>query len=219
MDSSDCWCAVCGGSPPSEDSSGGTPQYAPTEEGSTASVAGTGCACEGSAASEAGSGGTQQDAPTNVGSAASEGLSPITAAESSDSGAASDGQWTDSTSFPVAFLSSADAEALIDLYAANPSLPLNIPGTQTPMVERSAYVYLPSSTSTFVIRSHRRGTRNRTEWMVGSWRWRCGAVRICFNRHRRLHTTKTERADPEGGTSQTVEHAQLQENFVTKYIA
>ena len=61
VDSSDCWCAVCGGSPPSVD--------------------GAGCACEGSATFEAGSGGTQQDASTNGGSAASEGLSPVTAPE------------------------------------------------------------------------------------------------------------------------------------------
>ena len=84
-------------------------------------------------------GGTPHYAPTDEGSAASEGLSPVTptsvrnAVESSNSGAESDGKesikpdsdnpWTDNTNFPDAFLSSADAQALVDSYTADPSLP------------------------------------------------------------------------------------------------
>ena len=79
------------------DSSGDTPHYAPTEEGSQASVDSSVVVRKGSAAPEAGSDGIlhngqdADDALTGGSSVTSEGLSPVTAAESGDSGAVSDG--------------------------------------------------------------------------------------------------------------------------------
>ena len=123
-----------------------TPRYAPTEGGSAASVGSSVCVCGGSAASK----GLSPVTPTSV----------RTAVESSDSGAASDGPWTDNTNFPVAFLSSADAQALVDSYAADPSLPR---WQRIPMFERSTHVHLPSSTSTFVVRTDACGHGNEKQ--------------------------------------------------------
>ena len=40
-----------------------------------------------------------------------------------------------------------------------------------------------------------------------------------YFKNKRLDPSKTTKANPEGGTSQTVERARLQENFVAKYTA
>ena len=176
------------------------------------------------------------DALTERGSAAFEGLSPVTAAESSDSKAASDGQPVYNhllkhlmgertvninriadlcepfPIIPVAFLSSADAQGIVDSYAENPSLPR---WQHTPMWERSTQVYLPSSTPMFIVRTDACG---RTFGMIkGRAALSPGAVRMHFTKHGYLDSAKTKKANPEGGKTQTVERAQRQENFVAKY--
>jgi len=123
----------------------------------------------------------------------------------------SDDPLLDNTKFPNAFLSSADAQAIVDLYVAKPSLPH---WQEIPMFERSTHVHLPSSTLTFVVRTDACGeTKNRTFEIEQP-----GAVRMYFT-NRRLSPSKTKKANPEGGVSQTVERAQLQETFVTNYTA
>jgi len=99
----------------------------------------------------------------------------------------------DNTRFPEAFLPSADAQAIVDLYDSKPGLPH---WKEIKMFVRSTYVHLPSSTSTFIVRTDACGdTRNRNFEIE-----KPGAVKLYFTR-RRLSVSQTKKANPEGGGS------------------
>ena len=75
-------------------------------------------------------------------------------------------------------------------------------------------ISVPRPTSTFVVRTDARGeTQNKNIEME-----KPGAVKLYFTK-RSLSVSKTKKANPEGGASQSVERARLQETFVTNYTA